>query len=156
MGILTVGVVTKPFLLRKTEDGAGRDGITALKEHVDALLVIPNERLRQLSDERITMQNAFAAADEVLRQGVQSICDLIGTTGVINLDFAEVTTVMKDAGNAHMGVGKASGKEKARIAAENAITSPLLETSIEGAKGVIVNITVPPISLSTTSTPLPT
>ena len=145
MGILTVGVVTKPFLFEgKPRMERAEMGITALRDHVDALLIIPNERLRQLSEEKITMQNAFAAADEVLRQGVQSICDLIGTTGVINLDFADVTTIMKNAGNAHMGVGRASGKEKAKISAENAITSPLLETSIKGARGVIVNITVPP------------
>lgn len=145
MGILTVGVVTKPFLFegRKRMERAEM-GITAMREHVDALLIIPNERLQQISTEKITLQNAFATADEVLKQGVQSISDLICTTGVINLDFADVTTVMRDAGNAHMGVGRASGKDKARSAAESAITSPLLETSINGAKGVIVNITVPP------------
>lgn len=145
MGILTVGVVTKPFLFegRKRMERAEM-GITTMREHVDALLIIPNERLQQISVEKITLQNAFAAADEVLRQGVQSISELICTTGIINLDFADVTTVMRNAGNAHMGVGRASGKDKARCAAESAITSPLLETSINGAKGVIVNITVPP------------
>ncbi len=145
MGILTVGVVTKPFKFegRRRMEHAEM-GITAMREHVDALIVIPNERLQQISTEKITLANAFAAADEVLRQGVQSIVELIGTTGVINLDFADVTTIMKEAGNAHMGVGRASGKDKARLAAEAAINSPLLETSINGAKGVIVNITVPP------------
>ena len=145
MGILTVGVVTKPFKFegRRRMEHAEM-GITAMREHVDALIVIPNERLQQISTEKITLANAFAAADEVLRQGVQSIVELIGTTGVINLDFADVTSIMKDAGNAHMGVGRASGKDKARLAAEAAINSPLLETSINGAKGVIVNITVPP------------
>ena len=145
MGILTVAVVTKPFLFeRKPRMDRAEMGIAALKDNVDALLVIPNERLRQASAEPITLQNAFAMADEVLKQGVQSICDLIGTTGVINLDFADVTTVMKNAGYAHMGVGRGSGKDKARTAAEAAINSPLLETSINGAKGVIVNVTVPP------------
>lgn len=142
---MTVGVVTKPFKFegRRRMEHAEM-GITAMREHVDALIVIPNERLQQISTEKITLANAFAAADEVLRQGVQSIVELIGTTGVINLDFADVTSIMKDAGNAHMGVGRASGKDKARLAAEAAINSPLLETSINGAKGVIVNITVPP------------
>ena len=142
MGILTVGIVTKPVIFegrRRMEQA--EMGITALREHVDALLVIPNERLKQISTERITLQNAFSAADEVLMQGVQSISDLINVTGIVNLDFADVTAIMKDAGFAHMGVGRASGKDKARLAAEAAISSPLLETSINGAKGVIVNIT---------------
>ncbi|MEG2144503.1 MAG: cell division protein FtsZ, partial [Oscillospiraceae bacterium] len=140
MGILTIGVVTKPFNFegRRRMDNAEL-GITALREHVDALLVIPNERLRQFSTEKITLQNAFGAADEVLRQGVQSIAELINVVGTVNLDFEDVKTIMKDAGNAHMGVGRASGKDKAKVAAENAISSPLLETSINGARGVIVN-----------------
>lgn len=144
MNILTVGVVTKPFKFegRRRMEHAEM-GITSLREHVDALIVIPNDRLSQISAEKITLLNAFAAADEVLRQGVQSISDLIGSTGLINLDFADVTTIMKNAGNAHMGVGRASGKDKAKIAAQQAINSPLLETSIDGAMGVIVNITVP-------------
>ena len=145
MGILTVGVVTKPFLFEMPRRMINAEmGITALREHVDALLVIPNERLRQLSTEKITLQNAFFAADEVLKQGVQSICDLINLVGVVNLDFEDVKTIMRDAGNAHMGVGRASGKDKARLAAESAISSPLLETSINGAKGVIVNFTTSP------------
>ncbi|MEG1971918.1 MAG: cell division protein FtsZ [Oscillospiraceae bacterium] len=144
MGILTIGVVTKPFNFegRRRMDNAEL-GITALREHVDALLVIPNERLRQFSTEKITLQNAFGAADEVLRQGVQSIAELINVVGTVNLDFEDVKTIMKDAGNAHMGVGRASGKDKAKVAAENAISSPLLETSINGARGVIVNFTAP-------------
>lgn len=144
MGILTVGVVTKPFNFegRRRMDNAEL-GITALREHVDALLVIPNERLRQFSSEKITLQNAFGAADEVLKQGVQSIAELINVVGTVNLDFEDVKTIMKDAGNAHMGVGRASGKDKAKVAAENAISSPLLETSINGARGVIVNFTAP-------------
>lgn len=145
MDILTVGVVTKPFKFEgKRRMEHAEMGITALREHVDALLIIPNERLQQISNEKITLANAFAAADEVLRQGVQSISDLICTTGIINLDFADVTSVMKGAGNAHMGVGRASGKEKARLAAEMAINSPLLETSINGAMGVIANIVASP------------
>lgn len=145
LGILTIGVVTKPFLFegRRRMESAEM-GITALREHVDALLIIPNERLRQLSTEKITLQNAFLSADEVLKQGVQSISELISVVGVVNLDFEDVKSVMKDAGNAHMGVGRASGKDKARLAAESAIASPLLETSINGAKGVIVNFTTSP------------
>jgi cell division protein FtsZ len=142
MGILTVGVVTKPFLFEgKKRMEQAEMGVTALREHVDALLVIPNERLKQVSQEKITLVNAFAAADEVLRQGVQSISDLINVPGMVNLDFADVTAIMRGAGYAHMGVGRASGKDKARMAAESAIASPLLETSINGAKGVLINIT---------------
>ena len=115
-----------------------------LKEHVDALLVIPNERLRSISQEKITLANAFAKADEVLLQAVQSISDLINIPGIINLDFADVTSIMKDAGYAHMGLGAASGPNKAEEAARMAIASPLLETSINGARGVIVNFLVPP------------
>jgi len=145
MGILTIAVVTKPFEFeRKLRMERAEMGIASLRDHVDALLVIPNERLRQVSTEPITLQNAFAMADGVLQQGVQSISELISSTGVVNLDFADVTTVMKNAGYAHMGIGRASGKDKARMAAEAAINSPLLETSINGARGVIVNITVPP------------
>ena len=145
MGILTVGVVTKPFAFegrRRMEQAEG--GIAALREHVDSLVVIPNERLKLVSEQRITLANAFSVADDVLRQGVQSISDLIQLPGIVNLDFADVTTVMKDAGYAHMGVGRASGKDKAQQAASAAISSPLLETSINGAKGVIINITASP------------
>ena len=119
-------------------------GITALREHVDSLVVIPNERLKMVSEQRITLANAFAVADDVLRQGVQSISQLIKVPGLVNLDFADVTTVMKDAGYSHMGVGHAEGKDKAEIAAKTAISSPLLETSIDGARGVIINITSSP------------
>ena len=145
MGILTVGVVTKPFAFegrRRMEQAEG--GIAALREHVDSLVVIPNERLKLVSEQRITLANAFSVADDVLRQGVQSISDLTQLPGIVNLDFADVTTVMKDAGYAHMGVGRASGKDKAQQAASAAISSPLLETSINGAKGVIINITASP------------
>ncbi|MCI9508322.1 MAG: cell division protein FtsZ [Angelakisella sp.] len=144
MGILTIGVVTRPFEFEgKRRIRQAQEGIIKLKEKVDALLVIPNERLRAINPE-ITFVNAFAAADEVLRQAVQSISDLINIKGTINLDFADVTSVMKDAGFAHMGIGRASGEGKAEKAAKEAITSPLLETSINGARGVIVNFLVPP------------
>ncbi len=115
-----------------------------MREHVDSLVVIPNERLKLVSEQRITLLNAFSIADDVLRQGVQSISDLIKLPGLVNLDFADVTAVMKDAGYAHMGVGRASGKDKAAAAANMAISSPLLETAINGAKGVIINITSSP------------
>ena len=142
LGILTVGIVTKPFVFegrRRMEQA--EMGITALRDHVDALLIIPNERLKHVTEEKITLLNAFTMADEVLRQAVQSISDLINIPGVVNLDFSDVTAIMKGAGYAHMGMGRASGKDKARTAALQAISSPLLETSINGARGVIVNIT---------------
>ena len=143
-GILTVGVVTKPFAFEgKRRMDQAMKGIEELKEKVDALVIIPNDRLKYATDEKITFANAFAIADDVLRQAVQSISDLIKTTGLINLDFADVTAVMKDAGLAHMGVGRAAGKNKAEEATRIAINSPLLETSIEGARGIIVNITGP-------------
>ena len=145
MGILTIGIVTKPFQFEgKRRMAQAEQGIAALREQVDSLVVIPNERLKYVSEEAITLQNAFAAADDVLRQGVQSISDLILLPGIVNLDFADVTAVMKDAGYAHMGIGRASGKDKAKVAASNAISSPLLETAIDGAKGVIINITSSP------------
>ena len=145
MDILTVGVVTKPFKFEGKRRADQADmGITALKEQVDALVVIPNERLKTVSDQKITLSNAFMMADDVVRQGVQSISDLINVSGVVNLDFSDVTTIMKDAGYAHMGVGHASGKDKATQSAQAAISSPLLETSINGARGVIVNFTVSP------------
>lgn len=142
MGILTVGIVTKPFSFegRRRMDQAEK-GIAALREAVDALLVIPNERLKLISEQKITLKNAFSEADNVLKQGVQSIADLINRPGLVNLDFADVTSVMKDAGYAHMGMGRASGKDKAQVAATQAISSPLLETSIKGAGGIIINIT---------------
>ncbi len=141
-GILTVGVVTTPFKwegARRMRDAQG--GITQLREKVDSLVIIPNERLKYATDQKITFANAFEIADDVLRQAVQSISDLIRDTGFINLDFADVTAVMKDAGYAHMGVGRAAGKGKAEEAARMAISSPLLDTSINGAKGVLINIT---------------
>jgi cell division protein FtsZ len=145
LGILTVGIVTKPFLFegkRRMEQADA--GIMALREHVDSLVIIPNERLKLVSEQKITLANAFDVADDVLRQGVQSISDLIKVPGLVNLDFADITTVMKDAGYAHMGVGRASGREKAEEAARMAISSPLLETSITGARGVIINVLASP------------
>ncbi len=143
-GILTVGVVTKPFAFEgKRRMDQALKGIEDLKGKVDSLVIIPNDRLKYATDEKITFANAFAIADDVLRQAVQSISDLIKTTGLINLDFADVTAVMKDAGLAHMGVGRAAGKNKAEEATRIAINSPLLETSIQGARGIIVNITGP-------------
>ncbi len=144
-GILTVGIVTKPFAFegdRRMKQAEA--GIAELAQHVDSLIVIPNERLKLVSDQKITFVNAFEVSNDVLRQGVKSISELIKVPGLINLDFADVTAIMKDAGHAHMGVGRASGKEKAEAAANAAISSPLLETTIQGAKGVIISITSSP------------
>ena len=142
LGILTVGIVTKPFSFEgKRKTGLAEQGIANLLMHVDSLIVIPNERLKMISQEKITLMNAFQAADNVLRQGVESISALINVPAFINLDFADVRSIMKDAGYAHMGVGTASGREKAEQAATAAVSSPLLETSINGATGVLVNVT---------------
>ena len=142
MGCLTIGVVTKPFKFEgRRRMLLAQDGIAKLAEHVDSLIVIPNDRLRAIDDRKKTIAEAFAEADEVLLQGVKSISELIKVPGFINLDFADVTSVMKDAGYAHMGVGRAKGKDKAETAANAAVSSPLLETSIAGAKGVIISIT---------------
>ena len=142
MGVLTVGVVTKPFRFEGSRRMArAEEGIRELRGKVDSLVIIPNERLKLATDQKITMLNAFEIADDVLQQAVQSISDLIKNTGFINLDFADVTAVMKDAGRAHMGVGRAAGKAKAEETARMAISSPLLETSINGARGVLINIT---------------
>ena len=146
-GILTVGVVTKPFKF----EGANRmrqaeAGIEALSGKVDSLIVIPNDRLKYVTDQKITFANAFGIADDVLKMAVTSISELVGysTRVIINLDFADVSSVMKDAGRAHMGVGIATGREKAEQAAMAAVASPLLETSINGATGVLVNVTGSP------------
>ena len=143
-GILTVGVVTKPFKF----EGANRMkqaemGIANLSDKVDSLIIIPNDRLKYVTDQKITFANAFGIADDVLKQAVTSISELVGFSKnvIINLDFADVSAVMKDAGRAHMGVGTASGREKAEQAASAAVSSPLLETSINGATGVLINIT---------------
>lgn len=141
MGILTVGVVTKPFRFegaKKMRSALG--GIEQLGQNVDTLITISNDRLLDVADKKTTMIEAFHMADEVLRQGVQGISDLIYRPGLINLDFADVRTIMHDKGLAHMGIGRASGEDKSRKAAEAAISSPLLDTSIEGAKGLLVNV----------------
>jgi len=144
MGCLTVGVVTRPFEFEgKRRIRQAEEGIANLKDKVDALLVIPNERLRYI-DPEITFLNAFATADEVLRQAVQGISDLINITGTVNLDFADISSVMKGAGFAHIGLGWAKGEGRAERATRDAIVSPLLETSIHGARGIIVNFQVSP------------
>ncbi len=144
MDILTVGIVTKPFSFEgKRRMEQAEIGIASLRENVDSLVVIPNERLQYVSDTKITLTNAFNIADDVLRQGVQSISELISIPALVNLDFADVTAVMKNSGYAHMGVGIATGKDKAEVAANAAITSKLIETSMNGSKGVIINITGP-------------
>ena len=140
--ILTVGVVTKPFGFEgKKRMSQAMTGIDELLGKVDSLLVIPNDRLKYATDQKVTFANAFEIADEVLYQAVTSISDLIKNTGFINLDFADVCTIMRGAGFAHMGVGHAVGKGKAEDAAQMAISSPLMETSINGARGVLINIT---------------
>ena len=142
LGILTIGVVTKPFTFEgKKRLTQAERGVTALKEKVDTLVVIPNDKLLQIIDRRTSIIEAFKMADDVLRQGVQGISDLISTPGLINLDFADVRTVMLNTGIAHMGIGRASGENRAEDAAKQAIQNPLLESSIEGARGVIINIT---------------
>ena len=141
MDILTVGVVTTPFSFEgKRRKDQALEGIEEISQYVDSLVVIPNDRLKLVSDARITLANAFSEADDVLRRGVQSISDLINVPGFINIDFADVTSVLADSGVAYMGMGRANGKDKAQEAAAMAITSPLLETSIKGAKGVIISI----------------
>ena len=142
LGALTVGVVTRPFKFegRKRQTQA-IGGITAMKEAVDTLIVIPNDKLLEIVDKSTPMLEAFREADNVLRQGVQGISDLIATPGLINLDFADVKTIMSDKGSALMGIGIATGENRATDSAKKAISSPLLETSIDGAKGVIMNIT---------------
>lgn len=142
MGILAVCVVTKPFTFegKKRSENAKR-GIEKLKDTIDTLVIVPNDRLLQLADKKSSILDAFIMADDVLRLGVQSISDLIAVPGLINLDFADVKTVMTDAGLAHMGIGRASGEDRCKEAAKAAIHSPLLETSIDGAKKVLINIT---------------
>lgn len=141
MGILTVGIVTKPFKFEaRARMNNAISGIERLKEHVDTLIVIPNDRLLEIVDRRTTMPDALRKADEVLQQGVQGITDLINVPGLINLDFADVQTVMKDKGIAHIGIGVGRGDDKCIEAVQQAITSPLLETTIAGASHVIINI----------------
>ncbi len=141
MGILTVGIVTKPFRFEaKQRMTNALEGISHLREHVDALIVIPNDKLLELVDRRTTMPEALKKADEVLLQAVTGITDLINVPGLINLDFADVQTVMKDKGIAHIGIGKSKGDDKALEAVKQAVASPLLDTSIEGASDVIINV----------------
>ena len=141
LGALTIGVVTRPFGF----EGKGRqtqavDGIAELREEVDTLIVIPNDRLLSISDQTVSLLDAFKQADQVLLQGVSGITELITTPGLINLDFADVKAVMSDAGSALMGIGSARGEHRAAVAAEMAVSSPLLEASIEGARGVLLSI----------------
>ncbi len=141
LGILTVGIVTKPFSFEgKKRYTRAEGGIVELAKYVDSLIVIPNDRLNQVEDTHITLANAFEIADDVLRRGVKSVSEVINVPGHINLDFADVTSIMKDAGYAHMGVGIAKGADKAQLSAMAAISSPLLETSITGATGVLICI----------------
>ncbi len=141
-GILTVGVVTKPFSFEgKRRKDHAELGIEYLKKYVDSLVVVPNDKLLQISDKKTTVNEAFSMADDILRQGVQSITDLITKSGVINLDFADVKTVMEGKGIAHMGIGVASGEKRVEEAVQEAIGSPLLETSIDGAHSILLNIT---------------
>lgn len=142
MGILTIGVVTKPFTFEgKKRLSQAERGVESLKSKVDALVVIPNDKLLQIIDRKTSMINAFIMADEILMQGVQGISDLIANPGLVNLDFADVKTIMLNTGMAHMGIGRATGENRAEDAAKQAIQSPLLESSVEGARGVIINIT---------------
>lgn len=142
MGALTVGVVTKPFAFEgERRRGQAEDGVDALREAIDTLITIPNDRLLKIVEKKTSIVQAFSIADDVLRQGVQGISDLIAVPGLINLDFADVRTIMMGTGTALMGIGNASGENRAAEAARAAISSPLLETSIEGAKGVLLNIT---------------
>jgi cell division protein FtsZ len=141
-GALTIGVVTKPFRWEgKVRAQSAEEGVDVLREKVDALIVIPNDRLTQVVDKRTTLEEAFKIADDVLRQGVQGIADLIVNPGVINLDFADVKAVMQDAGAALMGIGFGAGENRAEDAAKQAVASPLLEQSIDGARGILFNIT---------------
>ena len=142
MGALTVGVITKPFSFEGPRRArSAEEGIEALREQVDTIIIIPNDRLLDVTEKRSTLVEAFRMADDVLRQGVQGISDIITIPGMINVDFADVKTVMSDAGSAIMGIGQATGEHRAVEAAQNAISSPLLETSIDGARGVLLNIT---------------
>ena len=141
LGILTVGVVTRPFTFEGKKRREHADmGIKYLKKYVDSLVIVPNDKLLQISEKRTTMMEAFAKADDVLKQGVQGISDLIAEAGLINLDFADVKTVMSDRGVAHMGVGRGRGEDRVNDAVRTAIESPLLETSINGAKAILLNV----------------
>ncbi len=145
VGALTIGVVTRPFTFEGTRRAtSAEDGISKLKEHADTLIVIPNDRLLQIVDKRASLTEAFRVADDVLRQGIQGISELITVPGLINLDFADVRTIMAEGGAALMAVGRASGEDRARIAAEQAISSQLLDITIDGAHGILFNVTGAP------------
>ena len=141
-GALTIGVVTRPFLFEGTQRAqVAAEGIEKLKEHVDTLIVIPNDRLLELTDKRMTLSESFGLADDILRQGIQGISELITVPGLINLDFADVRAVMSEGGAALMAVGQGDGEERARMAAEQAVSSRLLDVTIDGAKGILFNVT---------------
>ena len=141
-GALTIGVVTRPFLFEGTKRSQSAElGIERLKEHVDTLIVIPNDRLLELTDKRMSLTESFRMADDVLRQGIQGISELITVPGLINLDFADVRSIMSEGGAALMAVGQASGDDRARLAAEQAISSRLLDVTIDGARGILFNVT---------------
>ena len=145
LGVLTIGIVTRPFSFEGKVRAANADeGITELAQFVDSLIIIPNDKLKEVSDQRITLKNAFEVADSVLYTGVKSISDLVNGEAFIGLDFADVSTIMRDAGYAHMGVGAATGKDKAEQAAKAAISSPLLESSIKGSRGILIRFVVSP------------
>ncbi|MDD5368692.1 MAG: cell division protein FtsZ [Anaerolineaceae bacterium] len=142
VGALTIGVVTRPFTFEgQRRHQSAEDGANKLKEHADTLIVIPNDRLLQIVDKRASLQDAFRMADDVLRQGIQGISELITVPGLINLDFADVRTIMSEGGAALMAVGQASGEDRARVAAEQAISSQLLDITIDGARGILFNVT---------------
>jgi cell division protein FtsZ len=142
LGALTIGVVTKPFLFEGTpREQAAALGIEKLKEHVDTLIVIPNDRLLELTDKRMSLQDSFGLADDVLRQGIQGISELITVPGLINLDFADVKTIMSEGGAALMAIGYGEGEDRARMAAEQAVSSRLLDVTIDGARGILFNVT---------------
>jgi cell division protein FtsZ len=142
VGALTIGVVTRPFTFEGGKRmSSAEEGMAKLKEHADTLIVIPNDRLLQIVDKRVSLQDSFKLADDVLRQGIQGISELITVPGLINLDFADVRTIMSEGGAALMAVGKASGEDRARVAAEQAISSKLLDITIDGARGVLFNVT---------------
>jgi cell division protein FtsZ len=141
-GALTIGVVTRPFLFEGSQRArSAEEGLEALKEHVDTLIVIPNDRLLELTDRRVSLTESFRMADDVLRQGIQGISELITVPGLINLDFADVRAIMADGGAALMAVGHGDGDDRARIAAEQAISSRLLDVTIDGAQGILFNVT---------------
>ena len=145
LGVLTIGIVTRPFSFEgKVRASNADEGITELAQYVDSLIIIPNDKLKEVSDQRITLKNAFEVADSVLYTGVKSISDLVNGEAFIGLDFADVSTIMRDAGYAHMGVGTATGKDKAEQAAKAAISSPLLESSIKGSHGILIRFVVSP------------